>query len=50
MSSSMQHAEDTPLEFPAPAPLQDEVNRVMKRTYDVFYATQRLQLPEAPEL
>jgi len=27
----------------------DEIIRGQKRTYDVFYTTQRLQLPEAPE-
>lgn len=29
--------------------LEEEILRGQKRTYDVFYNTQRLQLPEAPE-
>ncbi len=47
---SSSHAVEAPLVFPEPAPLQDEVNRDVKRTYDLFYSTQRLQIPEAPEL
>jgi hypothetical protein len=35
--------------LPDPAPLSEEVKRGQKRTLDVFYATQRLQLPEFPE-